>query len=129
VLGAYLDQQNDPRPMTTGRGAFTGLLSGVIGSFVWLIVSIVVNLLMAPLQRRLADDFARNARDLPPEVRTMLESFGANPTIGVVFGFIVMLFCGAIFATLGGVLGAAFFRNDVPPALGGPSEPPPLPPQ
>ena len=26
-------------------------------------------------------------------------------------------------------LGAAFFRNDVPPALGGPSEPPPLPPQ
>jgi hypothetical protein len=84
---------------------------------------------MATLQRRLADDFARNARDLPPEVRTMLESFGANPTIGVVFGFIVMLFCGAIFATLGGVLGAAFFRNDVPPALGGPSEPPPLPPQ
>jgi hypothetical protein len=129
VLGAYLHQPNDPRPMTTGRGAFTGLLSGIIGSFVWLIVSIVVNILMAPLQRRLADDFARNARDLPPEVRTMLESFGANPTIGVVFGFIVMLFCGAIFATLGGVLGAAFFRNDTPPALGGPSEPPPLPPQ
>jgi hypothetical protein len=129
VLGAYLDQQNDPRPMTTGRGAFTGLLSGVIGSFVWLIVSIVVNVLMAPLQRRLADDFARNARDLPPEVRTMLESFGANPTIGVVFGFIVMLFCGVIFATIGGLLGAAFFRNDVPPALGGPTEPPPLPPQ
>ena len=129
VLGAYLDQQNDPRPMTTGRGAFTGLLSGIIGSFVWLIVSIVVNILMAPLQRRLADDFARNARDLPPEVRTMLESFGANPSIGLVFGFIVMLFCGAIFATLGGVLGAAFFRNDAPPALGGPGEPPPLPPQ
>jgi hypothetical protein len=129
VLGAYLDQQNDPRPMTTGRGAFTGLLSGIIGSFVWLIVSIVVNVLMAPLQRRLADDFARNARDLPPEVRTMLESFGANPTIGVGFGFIVMLFCGVIFGTIGGLLGAAFFRNDVPPALGGPSEPPPLPPQ
>jgi hypothetical protein len=94
-----------------------------------LIVSIVVNVLMAPLQRRLADDFARNARDLPPEVRTMLESFGANPTIGVVFGFIVMLFCGVIFGTIGGLLGAACFRNDVPPALGGPSEPPPLPPQ
>jgi hypothetical protein len=46
-----------------------------------------------------------------------------------VFGFVVMLFCGVVFATLGGVLGAAFFRNDVPPALGGPGEPPPLPPQ
>ena len=92
-------------------------------------MSIVVNLAMAPLQRRIAGDFARNARDLPPEFRTMLESIGSNPGIGLVFGFIVMLFCGVVFATLGGLLGAAFFRNDVPPALGGPSEPPPLPPQ
>jgi hypothetical protein len=36
------------------------------------------------------------------------------------------LFVGSIFSTLGGLLGAVFFRNDVPPALGGP---PPLPPQ
>ena len=34
VLGAYLDQQNDPRPITAGRGAFTGFLSGIIGSVV-----------------------------------------------------------------------------------------------
>ena len=72
VLGAYLDQQNDSRPITVGRGAFTGFISGLIGSLVWLIVSIVVNILMAPIQRRLADDFARTARDLPPEVRTIL---------------------------------------------------------
>jgi hypothetical protein len=129
VLGAYLDQQNDPRPITAGRGAFTGFLSGLIGSLVWLVVSIVVNLALAPIQRRMAGDFVRNARDLPPEVRTMLESLGANPSIGLVFGFIVMLFTGVVFATLGGVLGAAFFRNDVPPALGGPTDPPPLPPQ
>jgi hypothetical protein len=93
------------------------------------VVSIVVNLALAPIQRRMAGDFVRNARDLPPEVRTMLETLGANPSIGLVFGFIVMLFTGVVFATLGGVLGAAFFRNDVPPALGGPTEPPPLPPQ
>jgi hypothetical protein len=129
VLGTYLDQQNDPRPITVRRGAFTGFLSGLFGALVWLIVSIVVNIAMAPIQRRFAEDFARNARDLPPEVRTMLESLGANPSIGLVFGFVVMLLAGVIFATLGGVLGAAFFRNDTPPALGGPSEPPPLPPQ
>jgi hypothetical protein len=130
VLGAYLDQQNDSRPITVGRGALTGLLSGLLGAVVWLLVSIVLNIVMAPLQERLAGDFARNARDLPPEVRTMLESLGANPSIGLVFGFVVLLFAGAVFATLGGVLGAAFFRNDTPPALGGPPEPPPpLPPQ
>jgi hypothetical protein len=129
ILAAYLDQQHDPRPITVGRGALTGLLSGIIGALVWLIVSIAVNLLLAPLRQGALADFTRNARDLPPEVRTMLETLGANPSIGLIFGFIMFLFVGAIFATLGGVLGAAFFRNDVPPALGGPPEPPPLPPQ
>ena len=128
MLGAYLDQQNDPRPITIQRGAFTGFLSGIIGTLVWLIVSIAVNLALAPLREGLAGDFARNTRDMPPEVRQLFESFAANPSLGLVLGFVVMLICGTIFATLGGVLGASFFRNDVPPALGGPSEPPPLPP-
>ena len=129
VLAAYLDQQNDPRPITVGRGALTGLLSGIIGSLVWLIVSITVNLALAPLREGALADFTRNARDLPPEVARMLETLGANPSIGLIFGFVMFLFAGSIFATLGGILGAAFFRNDVPPALGGPPEPPPLPPQ
>jgi hypothetical protein len=128
LLGAYLDQQNDPRPITVGRGALTGFLSGMIGSVVWLVVSLLMNALLAPLQERVAGDFIRNTRDLPPEVRTMLESLGANPAIGVVFGFMMILFAGAIFATLGGVLGAAFFRKDAAPAQGDPLPPPPLPP-
>lgn len=129
LLSAYLEQQNDPRPITIQRGALTGLLAGVIGSLVWLIVSIAANLALAPLREGMAGDFARNARDLPPEVRQMFESLAANPSVGLVLGFIVMLVCGIVFATLGGILGAAFFRNDVPPALGGPSQPPPLPPE
>jgi len=129
LLGAYLDQQHDPRPITVGRGALTGLLSGIIGAFVWLIVSIVVNILLAPLRQSALADFTRSTRDLPPEVRSMLETLSANPSIGLFIGFVMFLFAGAIFATLGGILGAAFFRNDAPPAVGGPSEPPPLPPQ
>jgi len=129
VLSAYLDQQNDSRPITVQRGALTGFLSGMIGAVVWLLVSIIVNTALAPLQEGVVADFTRNTRDLPPEVRTMLETFASNPSIGYVFGFVLVLIAGAIFATLGGILGAAFFRNDVPPAIGGPSEPPPLPPQ
>jgi hypothetical protein len=129
LLSAYLDQQNDPRPITVQRGALTGFLSGMLGAVVWLIVSVVVNTLMAPLREGVMSDFTRSTRDLPPEVRTMLETLAANPSIGYVFGFVMILIAGAIFATLGGILGAAFFRNDTPPALGGPGEPPPLPPQ
>jgi len=101
----------------------------MIGAVVYLIVSILANMLLAPLRDGFVGDFTRSTRDLPPEARQMLEMLAANPSIGHVFGFVMMLFAGAVFATLGGVLGAAFFRNDVPPALGGPGEPPPLPPQ
>jgi hypothetical protein len=100
----------------------------MIGAVVYLIVSVLANVALAPLREGFIGDFTRSTRDLPPEARQMLETLAANPSIGYVFGFVMMLFAGAIFATLGGVLGAAFFRNDVPPALGGPPEPPPLPP-
>lgn len=131
VLAAYLDQQKDPTPITPGRGAFTGFLSGMAGAVVWALVSIVVNALLAPIQQRLAGDIVRSRPDLPPEVQRMLESLGQNQALGVVIGFVFMLIVGAIFATLGGLLGAAFFKKDanVPPALGGPPQPPPLPPQ
>jgi len=128
LLSAYLDQQKDPRPITVQRGALAGFLSGILGAVVWLIVSIVANAALAPLRQGFAADFSRGG-DMPPEVRSMLETVAANPSIGYVFGFVMYLFAGTIFATLGGVLGSAFFRNDVPPALGGPPEPPPLPPQ
>ena len=65
---------------------------------------------------------------MPPDARAALESIGASSSAGYIFNFIVLLCAGGILSTLGGILGAAFFRNDVPPALGGPVQPPPLPP-
>lgn len=126
VLAAYLDQQQDPRPITTGRGAYNGFLAGIIGAFVWLVVALVLDVVLGPLRERALDEFARMAQDMPPEARAMLESMQGSSGIGLAFNFFLQLCIGAIFATLGGVLGAAFFRNDVPPALGGPIPPPPL---
>jgi hypothetical protein len=128
VLAAYLDQQNDPRPITSGRGAFAGFLAGIIGAIVWLIVSMGLDVLLSPLREMLESGLVRVARDAPPDVRTLLESLSASSPLRYTLNFFLLLCAGAIFSTIGGVLGAAFFRNDVPPALGGPIEPPPLPP-
>jgi len=128
VLAAYLDQQNDPRPITAGRGAWNGFLAGMIGAVVWLVVSVALDVVLAPMRERLASEIIRVARDMPPEARAALESIGTSSSVGYIFNFIVLLCASGILSTLGGVLGAAFFRNDVPPALGGPSQPPPLPP-
>lgn len=128
VLAAYLDQQNDERPTTVGRGALNGFLAGMVGAFVWLIVSLALDVVLAPVRERIASELIRVARDMPPDARAALESIGTSSPVGYAFNFFLLLCAGAIFSTLGGVLGAAFFRNDVPPALGGPVQPPPLPP-
>ena len=125
VLAAYLDQQNDPRPTSAGRGALVGLKAGVVGAFVWLLVSLVLQPILAPLQQRMVEYALTIARDLPPEVREALEQSENASGFRYVIDFLGFLVIGAIFSTLGGLLGAAFFKTDVPPALGGPGAPPP----
>ena len=129
VLAAYLDQQNDPRTTTLGRGARAGFLAGIVGALVWLVISLALDAVLTPIRERVMGEFIRMARDMPPDARAALESIGAPSPLGYVFDFFLLLFAGAIFSTLGGLVGAAFFRNDVPPALGGPIHPPPMPPQ
>jgi hypothetical protein len=128
ALSAYLQQQQGEGPsLTVMSGARVGLLAGLVGAVVWLIVTQALDVVLAPLQERFLAEILRNARDMPPEVRTWLESVEAGRSGGYFFGFFLMLSFGSLAAALGGAAGAAYFRKDVPPALGGPANPPPLP--
>jgi hypothetical protein len=127
VLAAYLQQQHQPAPLHVTGGARVGLMAGVAGAFVWLLASQALDVVMAPIQQRLADEILRSARDMPPNVRAWFETARAGGATGYGFGFFLMLLFGSIASALGGAIGAAYFRNDVPPALGGPIPPPPLP--
>ena len=52
--------------------------------------------------------------DVPPEALRMLdmmEQVMSNPVLMALVGFFVMLVAGAVFSTLGGLLGAFFFRR------------------
>ena len=125
ALTAYLDQQSLGRPTTAGRGALVGLAAGVVSAFVWVLASLLLDPLIGPMRQRMIEGFIQIAQDVPPDVRAAMESMGQEQSwFGYVTGFFLMLCLGGLFAAIGGALGAAFFRNDVPPALGGP---PPLP--
>jgi len=124
ALAAYLQQQNQPTPVTPMDGARLGLLAGVVGAFVWLVTAQALDVVLAPLQERLVGEVLRNARDMPPEVRSMLEQIEASGAGGFGFGFMLMLIFGSLAAAAGGAMGAAYFRKDVPPAVGGPILPP-----
>ena len=54
ALAAFLMQQNHPEPIQIGDGAIVGLLAGMIGAFVWLLVSIPLSIMMAPIQSEMA---------------------------------------------------------------------------
>jgi hypothetical protein len=125
ALAAYLMQQNHPEPIQIGDGAIAGLLAGSVGAFVWLIVSIPISAVMAPLQSEMAQRMLRNASDMAPELRSVLESMQGGPAIGLglLFGFFLMLCVSTLFGMLGGLFGALMFRKSPPPVM-----PPPIPP-
>ena len=130
VLSAYLAGSGQTASLTPGEGALTGGSAGIIGAFVWLPIAVVVDAMMAPLQQAFIGSILSNARDMPPEAREVLEGLG-QPASGFryVVGFILQFFAGGVFGAIGGVIGAMFFRKDVPPALGGTYVPQPPPAQ
>ena len=130
ALAAYLEVQQKNRTLTGGEGAAVGALAGVIGAFVWLpIVAVARGGARPRSSSAILEEIVRNARDMPPEAREVLENMGAARGVaGYLLLFFFQLVGGSIFAAIGGVLGAMYFKKEVPPALGG-NWVPPLPPQ
>ena len=129
VVAAYLMQQGHPEAITVQDGALGGFLAGVVGAFVYTIVSVPVQWLMAPIQRRVAQGLLDAARDVPPELRAMVENLSSGTSVlSLMFMFFAMLLVGMIFSTIGGVLGALMFRRaPTPPAPGAVDVAPPNP--
>jgi hypothetical protein len=130
MLAARLAQQDSAPSLSPGRGAVIGLIAGIVGAFVWLIAALALDVVIAPLQERMIAEMLSSAQDMPPNAREWLEMVAgrASSPMRYIAGFAFQLF-GAGFSALGGMLGAMYFRRDVPPALGGdplPPVPPPL---
>lgn len=128
AVAAYVLQANQPTPITPGDGATVGLLAGVIGSVVQLVLSIPIGMVMGPIQGRVFERVLENARDMPDNVRPLLDALrhGGFSVLGAILGFFVFLVIAVVFSTIGGLIGAAVFRKKdafVPPDL-----PPNLPP-
>lgn len=113
AVAAYILQQNQQTPITPGDGAIAGLLAGVVGAFVYLVLSIPISLLMAPMERVILDRVIESG-DVPPEFRQFLGGYRGG-AFRLITGFAFMLVAGAIFSTLGGLLGMAIFKKSLPP--------------
>jgi hypothetical protein len=113
VVAAALLQQNQSSPVTPRDGALVGLLAGLFGAVVFVVLSIPISILLAPVNRALVDRLADNG-SLPPEFRDYVSTYTGG-MLGVAFNFIVMSMAGIVFSTIGGLIGAAMFRVPPPP--------------
>jgi uncharacterized protein YqgC (DUF456 family) len=114
MVAAYVLQSNTAQVITTGDGAVVGLLAGIVGAAVHTLVSLPVNLLMGGVTQRLLQQIVDRTPDIPDNVRQMMDSMSNSAAFsiaGAVIGFMFWLFIGAIFASLGGLLGAVFFKK------------------
>jgi hypothetical protein len=123
MIAAYLMQNASPLAITVGDGALGGLMAGLIGAIVDAILSVPIRLMTGPLQTRLWQRFAENARDMPDSLRSLMEQGGTNGglLIGMIARFMFMLVIGAVVATIGGMIGAAIFSRGKP-AVAPPTE-------
>jgi hypothetical protein len=117
VLAAYLMQQNFPYSVSAADGALVGLLAGAFGGILGALLSVPIEMAMGPLQQRWLERLILSNPDVPEETRAMLENMAARGQsalvflIRIVFGTVV----GAVFGMLGGLLGVALFKKNVPP--------------
>ena len=114
VVAAYILQQNQAMPLTPGDGAVVGLLAGIVGAFVYLLLSIPITFLVAPMERVLIQRIIENAGGMPPDFRAYVGTY-LGGGIRLTLGFLLMLIVGSIFSTLGGVLGVVMFGKKLPP--------------
>jgi len=123
VIAAYLVQQNQSLPITPADGALVGLLAGLIGAAVRFVVAIPIDFLMAPFEQAILQRVL-DVGTLPPEFRDVVERYSgrdreaslAFQVVGRIVGLMFWMFVGAVFSTIGGLIGAMIFRKDTPPA-------------
>ena len=126
AIAAYLLQSGSATAISVGDGALVGLIAGLIGAIVDTILTIPIRLLTGPMQARFFQRWMENApRDVPDSLRAFMEPGGMGGggiVLATIANFMLMLVLGAIFATIGGMIGAAIFKRATP--VSAPPEPP-----
>jgi len=134
IFAAYLYVKDSLFPITMGRGAGVGLVSGAIGGTVGFLFSIPIqriltgggNPMMAMEQFK---ELMEKNPDFPEEARRSIEALLAHDyfTIFVaIFGFLSNVAGFSIFAMLGGAIGVALFEKRKPGTNRQDTPPPPV---
>ena len=112
-----------------GNGAMVGLLAGAFYAVAVTVIDTLVSVMFGPAIMQAMQNAVSRMPGVPPEALDAIERFSADAgtvsVIGLVLRFLLNAFMGAVFSTLGGLLGGALFKHEPPPP---PPVTPPAPP-
>ena len=116
-----------------GTGAMVGLLAGAFYALSATVFGTVFSLLFGPAIVEMATRIVERMPEVPPFAMEALEraqqEAGKFSIVSFILGLFFWIVCGAIFSTLGGLLGGALFKHEPPPPPPPPVIPPPAPPE
>jgi hypothetical protein len=116
AVAAYVLQQRQDGVVTPGDGALVGLLAGLIGTCIYLVLSIPIALFMAPFEQQLMERLTALG-NMPPEFRDFANRAPGLRIFAILLDFVVRLFIDSLFSTVGGLLGAMVFGRRTPPPV------------
>jgi len=114
ALAAYLRQQNSPYQIDAAEGALVGLMAGAIGGVLHAVLSIPFQMMAGPMQQEWMERILSSNPEVTPEMRDMLERLTVSSGFAIV-GMIISVVVDSVFGVLGGLLGAAIFKKNLPP--------------
>lgn len=131
-LAAYLLSQQSKgagSEFTPSDGAQVGLISGLVYGVVTSVISIILNLVFGLGDWEKIVEQMQQTGAVNPETMQQITHFmeTTGPTVILLFGVFVSLLLGAIFGTLGGLIGGSLFRVSPPPDTSSELPPPPPP--
>ena len=131
-LAAYLLSQQSRRAgveFTPSAGAQVGLMSGLVYGVVTSVISVILDVVFGLGDWEKVLGQMRDMGTVNPETMEQITRFmqSTGPTVILLFGVFMSLLLGAIFGTLGGLIGGSLFRVSPPDASSQLSPPPPPP--
>jgi len=130
VLSAYLMVKASLEPLTYGRAAIGGLLSGLIAAPASMLSTLLFLAVRGETMTDHVEESIEQMSQFSAEVQSVAEMVaGVATPILALAGVFILLIIFAPFGTVGGILGRAIFekRSAQPPAMQ-PGPPPPGPP-
>ncbi|CAN5867543.1 hypothetical protein BH18ACI4_BH18ACI4_07040 [soil metagenome] len=98
LLASFMNIKNSPAPVSTGDGALLGILTGAVGSLIYLIIQIPLALLFG--LDSMEEQFRRSGIELPLSGIALL-----------LLSVVVVVFLILIFSTVGGIVGVPIFEK------------------